>query len=388
MQITQRLSALQASPTAQVKRVADQLKKEGVQVFDFGVGEPDFPTPESIKQAACAALEQNRTTYTAARGILELRQAVADKYNLAYKTRFGPENVVISVGAKQALYNLMQALVEPGDEVLIPAPFWVTYPAQIQLAGGTTKVIPLKAKDAFQLSAADVAAHLGPRTQVINLNSPCNPSGAVIAQDELEKITALAAEKKVPLIYDECYEKFVYGVPHCNPLQWDQDNVIVVGSASKTYAMTGWRIGWAVGPQDVIAATDRLQSQSTSNPTSIAQWAVVEALRGDQAPVRAMQEEYARRRTFVLETLANIPRLSCAVPQGAFYVFPDVSAFFNADVPDSVALAKYLLEQAHVAVVPGSAFGAEGYVRISYAAPLEVLKEGLNRVGQALGELA
>jgi len=388
MQITQRLSALQASPTAQVKRVADQLKKEGVQVFDFGVGEPDFPTPESIKQAAWTALEQNRTTYTAARGILELRQAVADKYNLAYQTRFGPENVVISVGAKQALYNLMQALVEPGDEVLIPAPFWVTYPAQVQLAGGTTQVIPLKAEDAFQLSAADVAAHLGPRTKVLNLNSPCNPSGAVIAPAELEKITALAAGKKVPLIYDECYEKFVYGVPHANPLQWDQDNVIAVGSASKTYAMTGWRIGWAVGPKDVIAATDRLQSQSTSNPTSIAQWAVVEALRGDQAPVRAMQEEYDRRRTFVLETLANIPHLSCAVPQGAFYVFPDVSAFFNEDVPDSVALAKYLLEQAHVAVVPGSAFGAEGYVRISYAAPLEVLKEGLNRVGQALGELA
>lgn len=384
MQITQRLSALSASPTAQVKRVADQLKRDGVRVFDFGVGEPDFPTPEAIKAAAKSALDKNYTTYTAARGILELRQAVADKYNEDYKTNLDPEHVVISVGAKQALYNLMLALVDPGDEVLIPAPYWVTYPAQVQLAGGRCVVAPLKEANAFKLTVEDIQAHLSDKTKVICLNSPCNPTGAVIEENELKKITTLAAERNIALIYDECYEKFIFGTAHANPLQWNQDNVIVVGSASKTYAMTGWRIGWAIGPKDVIAATDRLQSQSTSNPTSIAQWAAVEALQGDQAPVQAMLDEYTARRTLVLERLGQIPNLTCATPQGAFYVFPNVSAFFNDDMPDSVAFAKTLLETAHVAVVPGSAFGMEGYVRLSYAAPEETLKEGLSRIAKAL----
>lgn len=387
MQITRRLQALRGSPTTQVMQLANELKRKGVKVYDFGVGEPDFPTPEPIKDAARQAMAKNLTKYTSSRGVVELRQAVADRYNRAYGTTYGPQNVVICAGAKQALYNLALALVEPGDEVLIPAPYWVTYPALVQLAGGTSVFVEVDEASGFQLKPRDVEKGLTPKTRLILLNSPCNPTGAVIAQEDLKEITALAAKRHIPLIYDECYECFVYGQKHGNPLQWDRHNVIAVGSASKTYAMTGWRIGWAIGPVDVMDAIDRLQSQSTSNPTSIAQWAVVEALRGDQSPVEIMRREYERRLKLVLQSLGQIQGLTCPRPQGAFYVFPNVSAFFSDEVPDSAALAKYLLENAHVAVVPGSGFGAEGYIRISYAAPEDVLQEGLTRMGQALEKL-
>ena len=387
MQITQRLQALRGSPTTQVMQLANELKRKGVKVYDFGVGEPDFPTPEPIKEAARQAMAKNLTKYTASRGVVELRQAVADRYNRAYGATYGPQNVVICAGAKQALYNLALALVEPGDEVLIPAPYWVSYPALVQLAGGTSVFVEVDEASGFQLKPRDIEQGLTPKTRLILLNSPCNPTGAVIAQEDLKEITALAAKRNIPLIYDECYECFVYGRKHGNPLQWDRQHVIAVGSASKTYAMTGWRIGWAVGPADVMDAIDRLQSQSTSNPTSIAQWAVVEALRGDQSPVEVMRLEYERRLKLVLQSLGQIQGLTCPRPYGAFYVFPNVSAFFSDEVPDSAALAKFLLEDAHVAVVPGSGFGAEGHIRISYAAPEDVLQEGLTRMGQTLHKL-
>lgn len=387
MQITQRLQALRGSPTTHVMQRASELKRSGVTVYDFGVGEPDFPTPEPIKEAARQAMIKNQTKYTASRGILELRQAVADRYNRAYGTAYGPQNVVICAGAKQALYNLALALLEPGDEALIPAPYWVSYPAMVQLAGGTSAFVELKETSGFELAPRDIEKRLTAKTRLILLNSPCNPTGAVIAEAHLKDIAALAARRSIPLIYDECYECFVYGQTHGNPVQWDQQNVIAVGSASKTYAMTGWRIGWAVGPVDVMDAIDRLESQSTSNPTSIAQWAAVEALRGDQSAVEAMRLEYERRLQLVMQLLAQVPGLTCAKPLGAFYVFPNVSAFFSGELPDSAALARHLLEEAHVAVVPGSGFGAEGYIRISYAAPIDVLQEGLSRLGQALRKL-
>jgi len=383
MQITKRLQALRAPVTAQVKQLADRLKHQGVKIYDFGVGEPDFSTPDHIKAAAARAMDQNHTKYTTVRGILELREAVAERYNRRYRTQFGPQNVVISCGAKQSLFNLMHALVEPGDKVLIPAPYWVSYPALVQLAQGQPVFIPLSEKNGFKLTAADIAPYL-PKVQVLVLNSPCNPTGAVVEPEELEKITQLCAQHGVPILYDECYESFVYGTPHGNPIQWDQDNVFAVSSASKTYAMTGWRMGWAIGNKDVMAAGDRLQSQATGNPNSIAQWAAIEALKGDQTPVEAMRRTYERRKPLVLALLANIEGLSCQEPDGAFYAFPNVSAFFNEKVPDSAALSQYLLEQAHVAVVPGSAFGAEGHVRISYAVPDEDLQEGLSRMGAAL----
>ncbi len=387
MQITQRLQALKGSPTAQVKQTADRLKREGVHVYDFGVGEPDFPTPDSIKQAANRAMAEGHTTYTAARGILELRQAIAERYNRRYGTDFGPEHVIATVGAKQALYNLMLALVDPGDEVLLPAPYWVTYPAQIELAGGKTVVVPTEERNGFVVTARDLEARLTDRTRAVILNSPSNPTGATISASELEAITELTAAHGIPLIYDECYECFIYDGAHHNPFSWARDHVFSVSSVSKTYAMTGWRLGWTVGPKDVVAAMDRLQSQSTSNPTSIAQWAALAALTGDQAAVGDMLEAYRARRRLVFDKLRAVRGLSCAEPNGAFYAFPNVSGFFNDRFPDSVALSTYLLEEAHTAVVPGSAFGAEGYVRISYAAPNETLEAGLDRVKAALEKL-
>jgi len=387
MQITQRLQALKGSPTAQVKQTADRLKREGVRVYDFGVGEPDFPTPDPIKQAAQRAMADNRTTYTAARGILELRQAIAERYNRRYGADFGPEHVIATVGAKQALYNLMQALVDPGDEVLLPAPYWVTYPAQIELAGGKTVVVPTEEQDGFAVTARALESHLTDRTRAVILNSPSNPTGATISESELKAITELTAARGVALVYDECYECFVYDGAHHNPFSWGQDHVFSVSSVSKTYAMTGWRVGWTVGPEDVVAAMDRLQSQSTSNPTSIAQWAALEALTGDQGAVGDMLEAYRARRRLVVEKLCAIRGLSCAEPSGAFYAFPNVSGFFNDRFPDSVALSTYLLEEAHTAVVPGTGFGAEGYVRLSYAAPNETLATGLDRIKAALEKL-
>lgn len=386
MQITERLRVLVPSATAHVKQLADELKQQGVRVFDFGVGEPDFATPDPIKAAATRAMDKNHTKYTAARGILELREVLADRYNHLYDTEFGPENVVISCGAKQALFNLMQALVAPGEKVLIPAPYWVSYPSLVQLAQGQPEFVTLKEQNGFKLTLQDVAPHLK-RVQALNLNSPCNPTGAVVEPDELEKITRLCAKHDVPIIYDECYESFVYQTPHANPVQWDETIAFAVGSASKTYAMTGWRIGWAIGNADVIAACDRLQGQCTGNANSIAQWAAIEALRGDPSPVEEMRKTYERRKALVLELMADIDGLTCPDPEGAFYVFPNISAFFTEEIPDSVALSKYLLEQAHVAVVPGSAFGAEGHVRLSYAVADEDLQEGLSEMRVALENL-
>jgi len=387
MQITERLQALAGSPTTAVKQVADQLKRDGIKVYDFGVGEPDFGTPENIKDAAVGAMEQNKTKYTTARGIVELREAVAERYNNKYDTSFGPEHVVVSGGAKQSLYNLMMTLVNPGDEVIIPSPYWVSYPALVQLAQGISVFVETKAENNFKVTASEIEAAITPRTKVINLNSPNNPTGAVIEIEELKQITKMAVEKDIALIYDECYECFVFGKEHGNPIQWNQEKVVSVGSASKTYAMTGWRIGWMIGPKEVAAASDRFQGQAASNPNSIAQWAAVEALQGEQDAVDEMHAAYAKRRTLVLDLVNQVDGLTCPVPEGAFYVFPNVSHFFNEELCDSIAIAKYLLEEAHVAVVPGSGFGAEGYVRISYAASEQELTEGLTRMGEALKAL-
>ncbi len=387
MQLTQRLQALPASQTAEVKRLADQLKRDGVRVYDFGVGEPDFPTPEHVQAAAREAMAKQRTKYTAARGIVELREAIAQRYNARHGTAYGPQHVVVTVGAKQALYNLMMALVEPGGEVVVPAPYWVSYPAEVQLAGGVPVFVATDEAAGFRVTAAQIEAALTPRTRAICLNSPCNPTGAVLDAGTLDAVAELARARGVALIYDECYESFTYGTAHHNPARRAPGHVFSVGSVSKSYAMTGWRIGWVIGDEGVMAGVDRFQSQSTSNPTSISQWAALAALTGDQAPVEAMQAAYARRRRLVLELLAEIPGLNCATPEGAFYAFPNVQACLGGSIGDSVALAKHLLETACVATVPGSGFGAEGHLRLSYAAPDADLEAGLGRMKDALGAL-
>jgi len=368
-----------------VKRAADELKRQGMSVIDLGPGEPDFPTPEHIKRAAEEALAQNFTKYTAETGIWELRDAIAQKYNRDYGTHYTAENVLVTSGAKQALYNIAAALFEPGDEVLIPIPYWVSFPEQIKLVGA--KPVFIHTAKNFQLSAELVKEHITPRTRAIILNSPNNPAGTVLSRKDLQEIIELARRHQLFVIYDECYEKFLYEGEHVSAVEFDTEHVIAVSSASKTYAMTGWRVGWSVAPKELTRAMATLQGHATSHTSSISQKAALAALTGDQSCVERMLAEYRRRREVALNELKKIPEITCPVPQGAFFLFPDVSRFFNEKIQNSVELARYLLEQAHIAVVPGAAFGADRCVRISYATSIENVREGLRRFAQTLERL-
>ncbi len=385
MKLAQRVTQITPSATIAVKRAADELKRRGMSVIDLGPGEPDFPTPEHIKRAAEEALAQNFTKYTAETGIWELRDAIAQKYNRDYGTRYTAENVLITSGAKQALYNIAAALFEPGDEVLIPVPYWVSFPEQIKLVGARPVFIHT-AKD-FQLSVDLVKEYITPSTRAIILNSPNNPAGTVLSRKDLHEIIELAQRHQLFVIYDECYEKFIYEGEHVSAVEFDTEHVIAVSSASKTYAMTGWRVGWSVAPKELTQAMATIQSHTTSHPTSISQKAALAAVTGDQSCVERMLAEYRKRRECVLSELSAVDGLEFVVPQGTFFIFPEVSRLFNGEIANSVELARFLLERHHVAVVPGSAFGAEGHVRISYATSLEQLREGLKRFREGLAAL-
>lgn len=385
MKLAQRVTQITPSATMAVKRAADELKRQGIDVIDLGPGEPDFPTPEHIKRAAEEALAQNFTKYTAETGIWELRDAIAQKYNKDYGTRYTAENVLVTSGAKQALYNIAAAILEPDDEVLIPVPYWVSYPEQIKLVGA--KPVFIRTTGDFQLSADLIEEHITARTKALILNSPNNPAGTVLDRKHLQQIVALAQRHRLWVIYDECYERFLYEGEHVSVVEFDTERALAVSSASKTYAMTGWRLGWSVGPTEITKAMATIQSHLTSHPSSISQKAAVAALTGDQSCVRQMLAEYRKRREFVLSELRTIDGIDFTVPQGAFFVFPNVARLFNGQIENSVQLARYLLESAHVAVVPGAAFGAEGYIRISYATSLEQLREGLRRLREGLAAL-
>ncbi|GBC75978.1 Aspartate aminotransferase [bacterium HR07] len=385
MKLAERVTQITPSATMAVKRAADELKRRGVDVIDLGPGEPDFPTPEHIKRAAQEALAQNFTKYTAETGIWELRDAIAQKYNREYRTHYTAENVLVTSGAKQALYNIAAALLEPGDEVLIPIPYWVSFPEQIKLVGA--KPVLIQPKGDFQVSADLIKEYMTQRTKALILNSPNNPAGVVLDRKQLQKIVELAQHHRLWVIYDECYEKFLYEGEHVSVVECDTERAIAVSSASKTYAMTGWRIGWSVAPKELTQAMAAVQSHTTSHPSSISQKAAVAALTGDQSCVQQMLAEYRKRREFVLRELRAIDGIEFTVPQGAFFVFPNVERFFNEQIKNSVDLARFLLERHHVAVVPGAAFGAEGYMRISYATSLEQLREGLKRLREGLAQL-
>ncbi len=385
MKLSQRVTQITPSATMAVKRAADELKRQGIDVIDLGPGEPDFPTPEHIKQAAREALTHNFTKYTAESGIGELREAIAQKYNTAYGTRYTAEHVLATSGAKQALYNIAAAILEPGDEVLIPIPYWVSYPEQIKLVGA--KPVCIRTNGDFQLSADLIKEHITARTKALILNSPNNPAGTVLNRRQLQEIVELAQLRKLFVIYDECYERFLYEEEHVSAVEIDTERVVAVSSASKTYAMTGWRLGWSVAPKEITKAMATIQSHLTSHPSSISQKAGLAALTGDQSCVERMLAEYRKRREFVLGELRTIDGIDFPVPQGTFFVFPNVEHFFNGQIKNSADFARYLLERAHVAVVPGVAFGAEGYIRISYATSLEQLREGLKRFREGLASL-
>jgi aspartate aminotransferase len=384
-QLADRVNRISVSPTMAVLQEAEKYKAKGIDVADFGPGEPDFPTPDHIKRAAIKALEENRTKYTASPGIAPLRQAICDWHaaNLGSAPAYQPAECVVNSGGKHAIFNAVCSLVNNGDEVIIPAPFWVSYPDIVKYAGGKPVFVSAHAEDEFRLRAATVEKAITSRTRILIVNSPCNPTGAVIPPEEFAKIYDLCQRRDIWLLSDECYSHFTYGAAKpfsVASLQGSRDRLIIAGSFSKTFAMTGWRVGYLLAPQPLIAAVTKLQSQSTSNTTSIAQYAALEALRGPMDSVGTMLAEYARRRERILAGLRAIPGINCTAPEGAFYVFPNVSAHLNSNLPTDTAVAKQLLEKEYVALVPGEAFGAPGYVRISYATSIERIEEGLRRL--------
>jgi aspartate aminotransferase len=390
-EIAERIASISVSSTMKVAADAEKLRREGADVVDFGAGEPDFPTPDNIKQAAVRALEQNFTKYTPVGGTMELKQAVCERHTKDFGTAYKPSECVISVGGKHVIFNLMQAMVDPGDEVIIPVPYWVTYKDVVNYAGGKCVFVATDEASGFTLTAAMIEPYLTSRTKIVLINSPSNPSGAVLDDGEFEKIFRLTSNRGIFLMTDECYCHFLYdGKPFSiATMPGAKESVLVAGSLSKTYAMTGWRIGFGLIPEAVAGAILKLQSHSTSNPTSIAQKAAVEALRGPQDSVQTMLAEYRKRRDFVVARLRQIPGVTCAEPKGAFYAYPNVgTALGRGGISNTLQFAERLLEKAHVAVVPGEAFGTDRHVRISYATSMHELERGLDRLHQFIAGLA
>ena len=387
-----RVHSIQESPTLAVMNRAAALIASGVDVIDFGPGEPDFGTPANVAEAGKRAIDQGFTKYTNAGGTKALRDAIAGRYNRRYGTRLAAENVIAGSGGKQELFNLMLALVQEGDEVVIPVPYWVSFPDQVAFAGAKPVFAQTSADNAFRPRFSEIESVVTERTRAVILNSPANPSGAVIAESELARIVDLCVARDLFLIFDETYELFVYeGNRHASAMSWfdaHPENIVVVNSMSKTYAMTGWRLGYAIAHKEIVAALAKIQSHSTSNPSTISQAAALEAITGDDSEVRKMFEAYAQRRAWLVPALNQVEGFCCADPDGAFYVFPDVGAFIGrGPVRDSTSFASFLLDEARVAVVPGAAFGMDHCVRISYATSMERIREGVARMAAAVRKL-
>ena len=390
MRLAKRVGRLSPSPTMAVSEEANRLRSEGREVVDFSIGEPDFNTPDNIKGVGHRAIDDNFTRYTSAPGIKDLREAVVEKYRRQYGVDYSVPEVVISCGAKHTLFNLAFALFEEGDEVLLPVPYWVTFPEQFKMVGAVPVEVMTREEDDFVLKASALEAKVTSRTRAMVVNTPNNPTGAVIPADEMDRIVDLALDRDLMIIFDECYEFFVFdGNRHTSLAQYAdraKQVSLLVNTASKTYAMTGWRIGYLVAPREVARSVSNVQSHS-ANPASVSQKAALESILGNQDSVSQMIAEYERRRRYVVGRLNGMPGLSCANPGGAFYAFPNISSYFGSEVRDSVEFSTWLLRQAGVAVVPGSAFGMEGHVRISFATSMENLVTGMDRMAQALGRM-
>ncbi len=380
--LAERISLISVSSTMKVAADADRLRREGNDVVDFGAGEPDFPTPANVKQAAIDAINQNFTKYTAAGGTEELKQGICDSHKRNYQTAYTSKECIVTVGGKHAIFGLTQALLDPGDECIIPVPYWVTYKDVVNYAGAKCVFVETDEKEGFNLEAKMIERALTPKTKIILLNSPSNPSGCVFDRAELDKIIAMAKSRGIWVITDECYDRFLYDAePYSLATGADlKDTVIVAGSLSKTYSMTGWRIGFVLGPAAVVGGMGKLQSHSTSNPTSIAQKAALEALRGPQESVGIMLAEYKKRRDYVIGRLKAMPGVTTQVPQGAFYAYPNVSAAYKNGISNSLQFSEKLLAEEFVAVVPGEAFGTNEHIRISYATSMKELERGLDRI--------
>ena len=390
MRLAKRVGRLSPSPTMAVSEEANRLRSEGRAVVDFSIGEPDFNTPDNIKGVGHRAIDDNFTRYTSAPGIKDLREAVVEKYRRQYGVDYAVPEVVISCGAKHTLFNLAFALFEEGDEVLLPVPYWVTFPEQFKMVGAVPVEVMTREEDDFVLKASALEAKVTSRTRAMVVNTPNNPTGAVIPSEEMDRIVDLALDRNLMIIFDECYEFFVFDGNRHTSLAHYADRArhvsLLVNTASKTYAMTGWRIGYLVAPREVAKSVSNIQSHS-ANPASVSQKAALESILGNQDSVSQMIAEYERRRRFVVERLNGMPGLSCANPGGAFYAFPNISSYFGSEVRDSVEFSTWLLRQSGVAVVPGSAFGMEGHVRISFATSMENLVTGMDLMEQALASM-
>jgi aspartate aminotransferase len=396
MRLTKRINRIKPSPTLAITMKANALRAQGRDIIGFGAGEPDFDTPDPVKQAAIRAIEEGFTKYTPVGGIDELKDAIIGKLQRDNRLTYARQQVMVSCGAKHTLYNLAQVLFEEGDEVIIPSPYWVSYPDIVLLTGAKPVVLNTKATEGFKIQPAELEAAIGAKTRAVIINSPSNPSGVAYTAVELEKLADVLVRKEVLVISDDIYEKILYdGMPFVNvpaicPAM--KERTVIVNGVSKSHAMTGWRIGYAAGPTEIIAAMTKLQSQNTSNPNSIAQKASVEALNGDQRVVSAMVGEFEKRRNIIVEMLNAIPGITCMIPQGAFYVFPNIAGlqgrkYGGKTLLTSADLADYLLDKADVAVIPGGEFGNDDHMRLSYATSVAKIEEGLHRIRQAIMKL-
>jgi aspartate aminotransferase len=382
--LAERLANVTGSATMKVAAEADRLKRAGIQIVDFGAGEPDFPTPTHVKDAAKAAIDANFSRYTNAMGIPEFREAVCAQYKRDYGIDLTPAEVIAVNGGKQGLFNTALALFNPGDEVITHAPYWPTIPEQIKLAGATPVIVQTKPDDGFTVHPDKIIAAITLNTKAIIINSPCNPTGSLTDETALAPIVDAAAKRGIWMIVDLCYEHLIYDeVAHNLPkLLFDRhrDRSVICGSLSKTYAMTGWRAGWTIAPKELTAAFNVIQGHSTSNITSFVQKAGVVALNGPQDGVKVMLDEYRRRRDAIHGWLTANPAIKCVKPRGAFYLFPDISELLGGEMKSSADFAQRLIEQEHVALTPGEGFDAPGYLRISYATSMDQLREGATRI--------
>ena len=390
MTLAARMSRISVSQTMAVAESALRLREKGVDVVDFGPGEPDSPTPQNIKQAAIRAIESNFSKYTSVGGITDLKKAIAEKHSQDFGSRYGVPECIVNVGGKHAIFNVFSAVVNEGDDVIIPTPYWVTFADVARYVGANPVFVHTNEADGFRLTADMLARSLTPKTRLLVVNSPNNPSGAVLDDDEFVKIARLCRDRDVYLLSDECYDHFLYDGRKPFSIGSQQDlksHIIIAGSLSKTYAMTGWRIGYILATAEIVSGANKLQSHSTSNPASISQKAALEALTGPQESVGEMLAEYGRRRKFVIERLRAIPGIRCSEPGGAFYAYPNISSAFQRGIKDTLEFSVKLLEKKYVAVVPGEAFGTKEHVRLSYATSMEQLDKGLNRIAEFMKEL-
>jgi len=394
--ISERINQIGVSPTLKITAKAKAMKAQGIDVIDLSAGEPDFSTPDNVKQAGKLAIEENFTKYTENEGIPDLKKAIVNRLKEDLGLSYEPKEVIVSSGAKNSLYHLILALVNEEEEVIIPAPYWVTYPQVVSLAKGKPVIIHTKEENGFLMTADQLKSAISPATKALILNNPSNPTGAAYQRHQLEALADIIMEEDIYVIADEIYEKLVYDDFRFTSLASLGEDIkkktIVINGVSKAYSMTGWRIGYAAGPAEIISGMAKIQSHSTSNACSISQKASLEALKGPQHEVSKMVSEFQRRRNYVLMRLQSIPDVSCLKPQGAFYIFPNFSAYYEKEfqgtqIRNSYGMAYYLLKEVKVAIVPGDSFGADDYIRISYAASMEDLEKGMDRIIEALPKL-